>query len=81
MRLETGSSDALFDRWVQAYTCGCSPPSRATVANTTGVSSNHAVEQLTLDPADERLRRLQAVTDQLRGRVGRNAVRPAGAWL
>ncbi|MFD7954277.1 hypothetical protein ACFV4X_12350 [Streptomyces ardesiacus] len=44
-------------------------------------SADHAVQQLTLDPTDERLRRLEAATDQLRGRFGRNAVRPAAAWL
>ena len=48
VRLETGSSsEAVFDRWVQAYTCGLGrAPSRAAVANTTGVSSTTVASRL-----------------------------------
>lgn len=48
VRLETGSSsEAVFDRWVQAYTCGFGrAPIRAAVANTTGVSSTMVASRL-----------------------------------
>ena len=48
VRLETGSSsEAVLDRWVQAYTCGRGrAPSRAAVANTTGVSSTIVASRL-----------------------------------
>ena len=37
----------MFDRWVQAYTCGLArAPSRAAVANTTGVSSTTVASRL-----------------------------------
>ncbi|MET7489373.1 hypothetical protein [Streptomyces sp. NPDC005538] len=43
--------------------------------------AEHAALQLTLDPGDERSRRLEAATDRLRERFGPHAVRPAAAWL
>ena len=48
VRLETGSSsEAVFDRWVQANTCGLGRiPRRAAVANTTGVSSTIVASRL-----------------------------------
>ena len=48
VRLETGSSSqAVFDRWAAAYACGFArAPSRAAVANTTGVSSTTVASRL-----------------------------------
>jgi hypothetical protein len=48
VRLETGSSsEAVFARWVQAYTCGLGRvSSRAAVANTTGVNSTTVASRL-----------------------------------
>jgi len=40
-----------------------------------------ATTQLTLDPSDDRARRLEAVTDRLRSRFGHHVVRPAAAWI
>ncbi len=48
VRLDTGSSsEAVFDRWVQAYTWGLGrAPMRAAVAKTTGVSSTTVASRL-----------------------------------
>ena len=48
VRLETGSSsEAEFARWAVAYTCGrARRPTRAAVANTTGVSSTTVASRL-----------------------------------
>ena len=48
VRLETGSSsEAEFARWAVAYTCGrARSPTRAAVANTTGVSSTTVASRL-----------------------------------
>ena len=48
VRLETGSSsEAVFDRWAAAYAWGFArAPSRAAVANTTGVSSTTVASRL-----------------------------------
>ena len=68
VRLETGSSrDAVFDKWVQAYTCGLGrAPSRAAVANTTGVSSTTAASRLSTAVITEA--RTKTATSSRRGR-------------
>src|SRR6266851_1303704 len=68
VRLETGSStDAVFDRWVQAYTCGLGrAPSRAALANTTGVSSTIVASRLSTAVITDATAKTQ--TSSLRGR-------------
>ncbi len=68
VRLDTGSStDAVFDRWVQAYTCGLGrAPSRAAVANTTGVSSTIVASRLSTAVITDATANTQA--SSLRGR-------------
>ena len=68
VRLETGSSrEAVFDKWVQAYTCGLGrAPSRAAVANTTGVSRTTAASRLSTAVITEA--RTKTATSSRRGR-------------
>ena len=68
VRLETrSSSEAVLDRWVQAYTCGLGrAPSRAAVANTTGVSSTIVASRLSTAVITDATANTQA--SSLRGR-------------
>ena len=80
VRLDTGSSDeAVFARWVQAYTCGLGrAPSRAAVANTTGVSSTTAASRLSTAVITEA--RTKTASSSRRGRpAAARAIQPPHA--